>query len=106
MQILAEYIETLTELGLTHTEAKVYLTLLSLRTATANDIHKDSKVARQEVYRVLSDLEEKGLIEKIIARPSQFKPIPAREVVAILIQNRNKQSLQLQNGVVIGRASA
>jgi sugar-specific transcriptional regulator TrmB len=100
MKIPEEYIETLAELGLTHTEAKVYITLLSLKTATAKDTHKDSKIARQEVYRVLSDLEEKGLIEKIIARPSQFKPIPARDAVAILIQNRNKQSLQLQKKAI------
>ncbi len=50
MVIPEEYVETLAELGLTHTEAKVYMALLSLKTAAANNIHKESNVARQDVY--------------------------------------------------------
>ena len=57
-------------------------------------------MARQEVYRVLSDLEEKGLIEKTIARPSMFKPISAQEAVAILFQDRRKHSEQLRKKAI------
>jgi sugar-specific transcriptional regulator TrmB len=100
MSIPEEYVETLSELGLTHTEAKVYLTLLSLKSATANSIHKESNVARQEVYRVLADLEEKGLIDKIISKPAEFTPIPASGAITILLQKRNEQNRQLQKKAV------
>jgi sugar-specific transcriptional regulator TrmB len=90
-----EYIEKLAELGLTQTEAKVYIALLTLKRATANGIHKESNIARQEVYRLLSDLEEKGLIEKIISKPKEFRPIPVKNAIAILLQRRRQQIRQL-----------
>ena len=85
-----ESIEILVELGLTHTEAKVYTALLCLKRATAKNIHRASKVARQDVYQLLSDLQEKGLIEKIIGNPAKFKPIPASDAVSILTERRNE----------------
>jgi sugar-specific transcriptional regulator TrmB len=96
MLIPEEYVEILAELGLTHTESKVYVALLCLKSATARSIHKESNVARQDVYRILSDLEEKGLIEKIIAKPTKFQPIPAENAISILFQRRNEQDRQLR----------
>jgi sugar-specific transcriptional regulator TrmB len=95
MLIPEEYIEILAELGLTHTEAKIYMNLLCLKRATANNIHRKSNVARQEVYRILSDLQEKGLVEKVIDKPTKFKPIPASDAISILLQRRNEQNRQL-----------
>ena len=96
MLIPEEYVEILSELGLTHTESKVYVALLCLKSATARNIHKESNVARQDVYRILSDLEEKGLIEKIIAKPTKFQPMPAEDAISILFQRRNEQDRQLR----------
>ncbi len=100
MLIPEEYVQILSELGLSHTEAKVYTTLLALKSATANNIHRESNVARQEVYRVLCDLEEKGLIEKVIAKPTKFRPIPAKDTISILLQRRNEQNRQLRNKAI------
>ena len=58
-------VENLVAIGLTITQAKVYLTLAHLGTAKAKAIWKDSEVARQDIYRVLSELEQKTLVEKI-----------------------------------------
>ena len=96
MQIQEDYVEILADLGLTHTEAKVYIALLNLKNATARNVHKESNVARQDVYRILSDLQEKGLIEKVIAKPTQFRPIPPSAAISILTQRRNEQHRQLQ----------
>ena len=95
MMIAEEYIKILAELGLTLTEAKVYMSLLGLKIATANLIHHRSNVARQEVYRVLSDLEKKGLIEKIINRPTKFRAIPANDAISILLQRKNQHHQRL-----------
>jgi sugar-specific transcriptional regulator TrmB len=96
MLIPEEYVEILSELGLTHTESKVYLALLCLKSATARSIHKAANVARQDAYRILSDLEEKGLIEKIITKPTKFQPIPAKDAISILFQRKNEQDRQLR----------
>lgn len=100
MLIHEEYVQVLAELGLTHTEAKVYLVLLCLKSANANKIHRQSNVARQDVYRILSDLEEKDLIEKIIAKPREFRPIPPNDAISILLQKRNEKSRQLRKKAI------
>jgi sugar-specific transcriptional regulator TrmB len=96
MSIPEKYVEILSELGLTHTESKVYVALLCLKSATARSLHKEANIARQDVYRILSDLEEKGLIEKIIAKPMKFQPMPAKDAISILFQKRNQQDRQLR----------
>jgi sugar-specific transcriptional regulator TrmB len=96
MLIPEDYIKILADIGLTHTEAKVYMALLNLQNATARNVHKESKVARQDVYRILSELQEKGLIEKVITKPSQFRPIPPGTAISILTRRQNEQHSQLQ----------
>jgi sugar-specific transcriptional regulator TrmB len=83
-------------LGLTISQAKVYLTLLKLEKATAKTISKHSKVARQEVYRILVELEEKSLVERIIATPSEFKPVPVENGVPFLIEEKRKNMSEIQ----------
>jgi len=94
MLLPEEYVDILAQLGLTHTEAKVYIALLCLKSATARNIHETVKIARQDAYRLLSNLEEKGLVEKVIAKPTRFRPIPAEDAISILFQKRKEQNRQ------------
>jgi sugar-specific transcriptional regulator TrmB len=100
MLIPEDSIEILVELGLTHTEAKAYVSLLCLNTATARNLHKVSNIARQNIYQLLSDLEEKGLIEKVIAKPTKFKPIPADQAISLLLQRKKEQNSQLREKAI------
>jgi sugar-specific transcriptional regulator TrmB len=89
--ITEENIKTLIQLGLTSAQAKVYLTLATLEKATAKEISNHSDVAREEVYRLLAALQKKGLIEQIIASPTQFKAFPIEEGLSILIRRKEKE---------------
>lgn len=100
MLIHEEYIQVLAELGLTHTQAKVYITLLCLKSATARNIQKYSNVARQDVYRILSELKEKDLIEEIIAKPTMFRSIPPNDAISILLQKRKEENRQLRKEAI------
>jgi len=91
LQVQGEEVQTLTELGLTVSQAKVYLELLALEKATGKTLSKRSKVARQEAYRILAELQEKGLVEKIIAMPTEFKPIPIEDCLHILIERKKSE---------------
>lgn len=51
----------LEEIGLTPGEAKVYIALLSLGTASTGPIAKESGVSRSKLYIILDNLEKKGL---------------------------------------------
>jgi sugar-specific transcriptional regulator TrmB len=99
--IQEEYVQVLAELGLTHLQAKVYVALLSLKTANARNVQRQSNVARQDVYRILSELEEKDLVEKVIAKPARFRPLPANEAISILLQRRKEESRQLRKKAII-----
>jgi sugar-specific transcriptional regulator TrmB len=87
--------QVLTSLGLTTLEAKVYLALAKLGESPAKTISKASKVSQPDVYRVLTKLENHGLIERIIAIPSRFKATPIDEGLALLLQRRDNQSAML-----------
>jgi predicted transcriptional regulator len=52
----------LSELGLTEAESKIYLSVLKLKTCTVRDISKDCGFHRTNIYDVLEQLREKGLI--------------------------------------------
>ncbi|MGE5187977.1 MAG: TrmB family transcriptional regulator, partial [Betaproteobacteria bacterium] len=99
MQSFDEPVETLINLGLTVLQAKVYLSLAKLGTSTGRTTAKDAKVAPQDVYRVLAELQEAGLVEKIIAKPNKYCPMPINQGFAMLIKHRKNQTKQLERSV-------
>ena len=96
LRVEEEDVQTLSRLGLTNSQAKVYLALLEFEKATGKTISKRSKMARQEAYRVLAELQEKGLVEKIIAMPTKFKPIPIKNGISILIERKKNEISKTQ----------
>ena len=89
-------VETLTGLGLTVLQAKVYLALAKGGKSSVKDIAKKASIARQDLYRITPRLLNLGLIEKHIDTPTKFKAIPVKEAVDILIERRKKQTVQLE----------
>ncbi len=84
-----EAIETLTELGLTLNQARIYVALLrSERPLTVKEISKITNITRQDVYRILPALQEDGFVEKTITAPTMFKATPLKTGISILIKNR------------------
>lgn len=54
--------KSLTEIGLSDAESKIYLTVLKLGAATVKQIAKDSGFHRTNIYDILEQLKEKGLM--------------------------------------------
>jgi sugar-specific transcriptional regulator TrmB len=86
---------TLTRLGLTSNQAKVYLALFRSGLSNAKGISKNSGVARSDVYRVMASLEKLGLVEKIISVPCKFRAISIQDAFAILMERRKKVTSEL-----------
>lgn len=99
MSIKNEDVQCLHELGLTHLQAKVYLTLLKTKTSTAKNIAIESKIARQEIYRVLSEIEELGIIEKILTNPTKYKATPLSDTIYFLMKRRNKKTQNIEKSI-------
>jgi sugar-specific transcriptional regulator TrmB len=88
-----EDVQTLTFLGLTNLQAKVYLSFLNIGTTTAKTIAKNTDVARQDVYRILAELEKIGLVQKIFSTPTQYTPVTPDNAVDILLERRQREHL-------------
>lgn len=93
--LLDREVQTLTELGLTARQAKVYLVLAERQSLTAKETALISKLARQDVYQVLTELQQRGLIEKQIKTPTEFAAIPIQNACSILLEQRTKDISQL-----------
>ena len=90
------HIQSLMDFGLSFLQAKVYLNLVVLEEADVKTIAQASNVARQDVYRILPSLLEKGLGEKIIAKPTMYTATPLKKGLSILLEKRKEECAKLQ----------
>jgi sugar-specific transcriptional regulator TrmB len=91
----ANTVETLTQLGLTILESRVYVTLCKFRILNTKELSKLTKTARPDTYRVLTKLQNKGLVEKIIEKPTRFRAVPFEKGVNFLLQRKNTEHIAL-----------
>jgi CheY-like chemotaxis protein/predicted transcriptional regulator len=85
-------LEELPEYGLTEIQAKVYYHLLRLGKTSSTEISKKLGVHRSEVYRVLRELAEKGIVtEHKNTRPILFTPTRPQVALDILVQEQEKK---------------
>jgi sugar-specific transcriptional regulator TrmB len=93
---LENEIRILESFGLTLNEARVFLALTLLGTASVKEISKSSNVAREAVYRVLPRLQKLGLVEKEITWPTRFIALTLDDAVTVLLALRNRETCDLQ----------
>ena len=93
-----EPIQTFVNLGLSYLQAKVYVALLRIGGvgAEVRKIASISTIARQDVYRILPALQKMGLVEKVIATPTLYRPLPLEEGLSMLIKKQTEQYLDTQ----------
>ena len=79
----------LDKIGLAGNESKVYLALLSLGSALAGEITKESEVNRTNVYDALDKLVEKGLVSYVIeANRKYFQAAPLKNYTYYLEEKK------------------
>lgn len=88
--------QILIRLGLTTSQARIYLALSQLGQSSITTIAKTAHVDRGETHRVITRLEEKGLVERIIVRPAQFRTISLKDLLSSLIRNRRNEIAQIE----------
>lgn len=74
-------ISNLEKLGLTENEAKAYAGLVSLKEATARELHELTGVPRAKVYEILKILAKKGFVEVRQGSPVYFRAVEPKHVV-------------------------
>jgi sugar-specific transcriptional regulator TrmB len=93
---LQQTIQDLQYFGLSNLQAIVYITVVRLGSAKASDIARESKVNRPEVYRILTSLQNNGLIEILYGRPIRFLPTPPEKALSVLTQNIKDKLVTLE----------
>jgi sugar-specific transcriptional regulator TrmB len=78
----------LTGLGLSTRQARVYLALLKLGDVAVRVVSDFSGIERQEVYRLVGELEHLGLVKRCLTVPAVFSAIPAAQGMELLIERR------------------
>ena len=89
-------VETLTSLGLTVLQAKVYLALVKSGDLTIKEISKNADVARQDLYRITSELQKLGLVERLITIPTKFRAMELTHGISILLQLRREKEAEME----------
>ena len=85
MPTVEENGKTLETFGLSRNQAVIYLTAVRLGLASFNEISRNSKIRREEVYRSVPVLEKLGLVERVLGNPIKVRATPVEEALPILI---------------------
>ena len=115
MPVNPDRIRKLREFGLTEYQARVYLALLDLGTATASQIPPIARVPRTRIYATMQQLHEKGLVEIVPESPLKYKPVPFSNYLTKLASEQRQKAetleasiaqLETEFGIVGGQAPA
>lgn len=77
--------ETLSRFGLLKNEIKVYLYLARAGEKKAGEIAEAISLHRTETYRILRDLEKKGILFSLFEKPVKFTAIPIDKAIDMLV---------------------
>ena len=67
---------------------------------TAKELSERSGITKQDVYRIIPSLHEKGLIEKILQNPVKYRPLSISRAVASLLDQRKQETTALKNKTI------
>jgi len=79
-------LKTLTNLGLTQLEAKVYLYLSKRGPQKAGDTAKALKLAKQQLYPTLKRLRRKGIVTSTLEHPARFSALAFDKVLDLFVK--------------------
>lgn len=93
---LARILKALVSLGLSQTDAEVYVHLATTGPATAKKIINGLTINKRQVYRSLKRLQNKGITIANDKQPSEFSAVPFEELLDLLIEVKKEQVKVLQ----------
>jgi sugar-specific transcriptional regulator TrmB len=89
-------LKTLVSLGLSQTDAQIYINLATEGPAKARNIINDLQINKRQIYRSLKCLRNKGIAIANDERPFEFSAVPFEEVLDLLMEVKKEQVKSLQ----------
>ena len=97
MAVTQDRIQKLRTFGLTDYQARVYLALLEVSTATAAQIPALSRVPRTRIYETMQQLHAKGLVQILPEKPLRYKPVPFSGYLKALSEDYRRKAQRLSS---------
>ena len=85
-------LQTLIDLGLTLSQARVYLTLVHFSPLNVASISTTPQVARPDVYRTLDKLKQLGTVEEIVGVPTKYQAFPIDKIIPLMLQKKDARA--------------
>ena len=83
-------------LGLKERESKVYIHLAKKGVKKAREISDELKMDRVQLYRLLKDLQKKGMVESSFEQPTYFTAVPFEKVLDLFIKAKKEETRVLE----------
>ncbi len=92
-----EFIESMFQkLGLSKNEIRVYVYLARSKERKASEISEALSLHRTETYRILRDLEKRGLVSSVFEKPLKFIATPFERAIDALIEAKKLRIQRLE----------
>ena len=88
----------LVSLGLTSSQARVYMALVRNGPSKVSSISQSSGIHRAHLYEILRSLEKAGFVERTLG-DGGFSAAPIKESALVLIKHKQKEIAELENQV-------
>ncbi len=93
---LERIFNALVSLGLSQTDARVYIHLATKGPSQARRIINNLSVTKRQVYRSLNRLQNKSIIIANDKRPKEFSALPFETVLVMLIDLKHEQAQDIK----------
>lgn len=87
----------LSKLGLSEEEIQVYLSLIKHGESTTLEISRNSGISRTQVYRIIEQMKNKGLVEEIIDKYTTRARAIDISKLEIIVNNQYQKAQELKN---------
>jgi sugar-specific transcriptional regulator TrmB len=94
---LERIFKALVDLGLSETDAQVYVYLATKGPAKARNLIHNTSVTKRQIYRSLKKLQNRGVItSNDECPPAEFSALPFEEVLDMLIEMKQEQAQKIK----------
>jgi sugar-specific transcriptional regulator TrmB len=89
-----DLVNKLAVFGFTLNQAKIYLAIVRAGSTSVGKIAESTKLYRQDIYKILPKLEEKGIITKTLGTPIVIMAIPVKKALKSMVSMEKKRALE------------
>jgi sugar-specific transcriptional regulator TrmB len=89
-------LKTLIDFGLSQLDAQVYVFLGKRGAQKGKDIAKALKIHKQQIYRSLKNLQNKGIVSCTVDHPARYSAEPFQKVIDLFIRAKMEETQRLK----------